>query len=282
MKDKTCIITGGTSGVGRATAIGLAQLGAKVYIISSNKERGLAVVKDIISKTGNKNIEYRVVDLASFDSIRQFVHEFEKENRSLHVLSNNAAVFPSKKEYSTDGIEKIFAVNFLGHFLLSLLLVNLLKNGAPSRLVTVSGDPLAIRFGQIDINDLNIDKKYNPFKATLRAAFAKVLFSFEFAKRYKEYGISSNTFHPGLVKSNLTRHFPRPIKFFADIGQIFFSETCKTSVYLASSPQVEGVTGKFFVNSKIVDFHPKQNVDVILPLLWEKSAKLTGLNQELE
>jgi NAD(P)-dependent dehydrogenase (short-subunit alcohol dehydrogenase family) len=251
MKNRICLITGGTSGVGRATAIGLAKLGAHVIIISSSEERS---------------------------AIPVFVEEFKSDFKKLHVLSNNAAVLPLKKEFTAHGIEKIFAINYLSHFILTYLFLDLLKSSSPARILTVSGSPSLLKYGKIDLNDINLDKHYNPFKATYRAAVAKVAFSYKLSEKLHDSGVTSNTFHPGLVKSNLTRHVPWFLRIPVNIAQYFFSENCETSVYLASSPQVEGLSGKFFKNKRIVNYNPRHPLENYAAALWEKSKELTGLS----
>jgi len=278
MESRVCIITGGSSGVGKATAIGLAKLGATIIIISRNQKRGDHIVNEIKSETGNNNIYFRFVDLADFDSIHTFVDQFKKEFNVLHVLSNNAAILPMKKEFTKNGIEKIFAVNYLSHFALTYLLMDLLKSSVPSRVITVSGTPFVLQFGKIDLNDINIAKHFNPIRATFRAAVAKVMFSYELAKRLSGTGVTSNTFHPGLVKSNLTQNFPWVIRIFTNVAQALFTEECKTSVYLAASPEVKEITGKFFKNMKAVDFKPRSDFQYVASSLWDKSIELAGLS----
>ena len=255
MKNSICIVTGGTSGVGKATAIGLAELGATVVIISSSEQRGEMTVDIIKRKTSNNNIHFRTIDLGNLDSIPKFVEEFKHDFNALHVLSNNAAVLPLQKEYTANGFEKIFGINYLSHFVLSYLLMDMLKSSAPSRVISVSGNPWPLSKGKIELDDVNLDKHYNPFKATYRAAVAKVAFSYELAKRFGDSDVTSNTFHPGLVKSNLTQNFPWIFRGAAKLGQVFFSERCETSVYLASSPEIEKVSGKFFKNKRIVKYY---------------------------
>ncbi|MBN1350101.1 SDR family NAD(P)-dependent oxidoreductase [candidate division KSB1 bacterium] len=278
MKDRICLITGATSGVGRATALGAAKLGATVILLSRNKDKGAFVRDEIKKKSANGNIYSRVLNLADLDEIHRFADQFKHEFKALHVLSNNAALLMPRKELTEAGIEKMFAVNYLSHFLLTNLLLDLLKSSAPSRILTVSGDPLMLKFGKLDLDDINLEKNFNPIRATYRAAIAKVAFSHELAKRLKGTGVTSNTFHPGLVKSNLTDNLPRFISFFVRIGQAFFSEDCKTSVYLATSPEVEKISGAFFKNKKPVLYKPVHPLDDYSEKLWQKSEELVGLS----
>jgi len=277
MKNRICLITGGTSGVGRAIAAGLAELGAVVIILSKSEERGAAAVSSIQRKTGNTQLFYRVLDLEKPDHFLPFAERFTREFGALHVLSNNAAVFPRHTEFTAIGMEKIFAVNYLSHFALTYSLLDLLKSSAPSRILTVSGSPSILKYGKIDMDDMLPKKPVNPFRATYLAALAKVAFSYELAKRLKGSGVTSNTFHPGLVKTNLTRHFPWILRIPVNLAQVFFSERCDTGVYLASSSEVDKITGQFFKRKKIVPFHPKQPLDAYASMLWKKSKRWTGL-----
>jgi NAD(P)-dependent dehydrogenase (short-subunit alcohol dehydrogenase family) len=276
MKNRICLFTGGTSGVG--IAIGLAELGATVVIVSRNEESGAFAMNEIQRRTGNDRVFYRVLDLEQMDRIPKFVVEFKDDFHALHVLSNNAALLPLEKKLTADGIEKVFAVNYLSHFVLTYLLLNLLKKSAPARIITVSGSPFLLKFGKMDLRDINLDKQYHPLKATYRAAVAKVAFSYELSKRLEGSGVTSNTFHPGLVKTNLIRYFPRFFQMAGNALQYFFSEKCETGVYLASSPEVEGITGQFFKNKKRVHFHPLHSLDAYASDLWEKSKELSGLS----
>ena len=277
MKNRICLVTGGTSGVGRATATGLAELGATVILVSSSAQRGNTAVENMKRRTGNENIHFRKLDLGDLASIYEFAVQFKKDFDALHVLSNNAAVLPLKRELTADGFERIFGINYLGHFALTNLLLDLLKSSAPSRVLSVSGNPWLLSKGKIELDDINSDQSFNPFKATFRSAVAKVAFSFELSKRIAGSGVTSNTFHPGLVKTHLTQNFPGVIRVMLGLGQLFFSEDCRNSIYLASSPDVEKVSGKFFKNKTIVSFNPKPSFERDAASLWDMSAKLANL-----
>ncbi len=277
MKNRVCVITGATSGVGRATALGVAKLGATVVLPGRNEVNGARAAEEIIASTGNRNVVSRVVDLSDFDSVRAFAAGFRDEFKELHVLSNNAAILPMERQVTQEGIEKIFAVNYLSHFLLTNLLLDLLRSCAPARVITVSGTPSLLQKGRLDLDDLFLERDFTPLKATYRAAVAKVMFSYELAKRLENSGVTSNTFHPGLVKSKLTRDLPALLKFFADIGHLFFRKDCSTCVYLASSPEVEKVSGQFFKNKRAVKFTPREDFAETAAKLWEKSELLVNL-----
>ena len=279
MEDRVCIVTGGTSGVGKSIAVALAKEGAKVILVARNREKGHSVAEEIRHQTANEKVLFESVDLSSLESIRRFVDKFKRDHVTLHVLSNNAAVLPMKKTFTKDGLEQVFSVNYLSHFLLTNLLIPLLESSAPSRVLTVSGGPLIVRQGHPRLDDIQMSRFYNPFIATLRAAAMKVAFSYELAHRLEGTGVRSNTFHPGLVKSDLARNFPEPMRSMIHWGEsLFFSASSKTGDYLATTREAEGLTGKFFVNTKPIDFHPKWMSKAFLNNLWALSETLSGLS----
>jgi NAD(P)-dependent dehydrogenase (short-subunit alcohol dehydrogenase family) len=278
MKEKVCVVTGGTSGVGGAIALGLARLGGTVVLPCRDVDRGESAAGEIVRESGNGAVYAMVCDLSSLESIRAFVDAFASRFKVLHVLSNNAATFPMKRHTTVDGLEMILATNYLGHFLLTNLLLDSLKRGVPSRVITVSGKPRLLRRGRIRFEDIQLVRSFNPIRATLQGALAKVLFSLELARRLDAAGVTSNTFHPGLVRSNLTRHFPWYVKPVVDLFELFAADECPTGVFLASSPEVEGVTGGFFVGRKIVGFDAGPEGEKAGTRLWEMSARLTGLS----
>ena len=275
MKDKICIVTGGSSGVGKATVKGLAGSGAKVIIVSRNEIKAKKVIQDISRETGNNNLHWMYSDLSNQESIRNFVSDFRKRFNYLNILANNAGIIHLKREETVDGIEKTLAVDYLSHFMLSNLLLDLLKKGSPSRIITVAGNPGLIRLVRIDFEDIQMRKGYNGIKAAIQAAHARVIFSMELAKRLAGTGITSNTFQPGLVRTGMGNYQPSLIRFAAGLVQPLLSEECKTAVYLTTSDEVENLTGKFFKKSKPVKFSYTNETGA---RLWKLSENLTGIN----
>jgi NAD(P)-dependent dehydrogenase (short-subunit alcohol dehydrogenase family) len=278
MKARVCLVTGGTSGVGRAIARGLALRGASVVILSRSPEHGAATADALRRSTGNPDVTAETLNLASLDAIRGFAARFLRRHPALHVLSNNAAVLPIRREQTPDGFEKVFAVNYLGHFALTFLLLDLLKAGAPARILTVSGDPRHLRFSTWRPDALTGDAGiYHPLLATYRAAVAKVVFSHVLARRLEGTRVTSNTFHPGLVRSDLASQLPTPLRQSVILFErIFFSDACPTGIHLAASPAVETVTGRFFANQREVDFRPRFDLDAAGNDLWQRSLNWTG------
>ena len=273
MAGRTCLVTGGTSGVGRAIARGLARLGADVLLVSSNGERAARAAADLRRETGG-TVESLTADLARMDSVRALSVAFRQRRTVLHVLSLNAAVLPMKRHLTPDGLDSVFATNYLGQFLLARLLTDLLEKSAPARVITVSGTPGSLRRGQIHYDDVSLELGWNPLRATLQAAFAKVVFTFELARRLSGTGVTANTFHPGLVRSNLPRSLPWFLRGPAALAELVMSAECPTGVHLASAPELKDVTGAFFVGRSPRRFDPPAASPEAGKRLWALSEKL--------
>lgn len=273
---KICIITGANSGIGKATAIELAKMNAIVVIVCRNKERGEPAQKEIIEKTGNKNVDLLSCDLSSLDAIRNLDAEFRTKYQNLHVLINNAGVMLSKRELSVDGFEMNFAVNHLAPFLLTNLLLDILKKSAPSRIINVASG--AHKFGTINFEDLQSENKKRRFMGLYGdSKLALMLTSYELSRRLEGTGVTLNTIHPGVVNTKLGMDRSKPKK---GIARRFFKSPEKgaeTSIYLASSPEVEGVTGKYFINKQEQKSSDDSYNDEYAKKLWDISMEMTGL-----
>ncbi len=277
MQGKICMVTGANSGIGKATALALAQMGATVVMVCRDRARGEEAKSEITTKSRNNAVDLLQADLSSQQSIRQLVENFQHHYTHLHVLINNAgAAFPGRRE-SVDGLEMTFAVNYLAPFLLTNLLLDVLKASAPARIVNVSSAVQAS--GYIQMDDLQAEKHYR--SAYGQSKLAEVLFTYELARRLQGTGVTANCLHPGFVATNFGQSGRGPVihtavKFISRFG-ISPEEGAKTSIYLASSPEVEGVTGKYFVKSI-----PKRSASIsydesLQRQLWEQSAKLVNL-----
>jgi len=286
IKGKTCIVTGASSGIGKALSLKLAEYGGKMILICRNKERGDIVVTEIKEKTNNTDIELIVIDLSSHESIKNGIIGIKEKNNKIDILINNAGVLLFEKELTHENIEKTFATNFLGPFLFTNLLLKLLLQGAPSRIINVVSEGTSN--GEIDIENLQNPKKYNPIKAYSESKQAEILFTYELANRLDETGITANCFYPGLVKTNLGKVEKGFRKLtFSIISALLKSkfipieESIKLGVFLAISNKVVKTSGRYFKRdqNKIIqinDFNTQ-----LAKKLWEFSASLTGIDENI-
>jgi NAD(P)-dependent dehydrogenase (short-subunit alcohol dehydrogenase family) len=276
MEGKICLITGANSGIGKATAIGLAELNAKVVMLSRDQDRGEIAQKEIVELTGNNNVDLLLCDLSSQESIRKFVSEFKKKYQHLNVLINNAGVMKKPGNLSTDGFEMNFAVNHLAPFLLTNLLLDILKTSAPSRIINVIS--AAHRMAKLDFDDLQSEnKKLRLMKLYGISKLAVTLFSYELSRKLEGTNVTVNVLHPGVVATNLGRDMA---KFSQKFGKLFFKspkEGAETSIYLASSPEVEGITGKYFIKKQQQKSSKESYNEEDAKRLWEISAKMVNL-----
>lgn len=278
MKDKVCLITGGTAGIGKATAIGLAERGATIAIVGSKAKRGENAQEEIRKKSGNENIRFWLCDLSSLEEVKKLAGEFQNKYLKLDILVNNAAVFCSSRKYSTDGIELQFAVNHLSHFLLTNQLLEMLIKSAPSRIINVSSN--AHFKGTIDFDDLNLEKRYNGWKAYCRSKLANVLFTYELAARLDPRHVTVNALHPGMVRTNIVgKHASFIYRLgwnLIKITMLSVEKGAETLIYLASSKEVSGISGGYFVDCRQVKSFEMSYKRELAKRLWSLSEELAG------
>ncbi len=279
MQGKVCIVTGANSGIGKATALGLAQMGATVVMVCRNQSKGEEAQNEIKEKSENDAIDLMLADLSSQESIRQLAENFQQHYQQLHVLINNAGVANLTRRETSDGFEMMFAVNYLAPFLLTNILLEKLKASAPARIVNVSSE--SHQAGYIIMDDLQSEKKYK-FKAYGQSKLALVLFTYELARMLQGTSVNANCLHPGFVATNFGQNGAGSVgrgivKLISRLG-ISPEEGAKTSIYLASSPEIEGVTGKYFIKSIPVRSAPISYDETLQRQLWEVSAKLVNLH----
>lgn len=273
MQGRVCLITGANSGIGKETALGLARLGATVVLACRDKGKGEAAQAEIKARSGNDAIDVLLVDLASQASIRQFAAEVQARYPQLHVLVNNAGISPNKRVLTVDGIESTFAVNHLAPFLLTHLLLDRLKASAPARVVTVASTVAST----INFDDLQQEKRFSMMGVYGQSKMCNILFTRELAKRLEGTGVTTNCLHPGVVNTGLARDFPAAFRVMA---RLFFTSPAngaQTSIYLASSPEVEGVSGKYFSKKRVRGFPTAANDETSARRLWQISEELTKL-----
>ena len=280
MKGKICIVTGANSGLGKATALGLAELGATVVMVCRSQERGEAARSEIVAAAGNPSVDLMLADLSSQQSVRQLAQDFKARYQRLDVLDNSAGgVFYTRSE-SVDGIEYALALNHLASFLLTNLLLDVLKASAPARIVIVT-TRLRSSAG-INLDDPQFEKRrYNGFRAYTESKIANMMFTYALARRLEGTGVTVNCVHPGVFKSNFgSQGAPAAMRALTPIFRLFMPGAAKAAervLYVATSPELEGVSGRYFGN-KVELTSPRQTYDeAAQERLWQISAALTGL-----
>ncbi|XP_050999388.1 retinol dehydrogenase 14 [Acomys russatus] len=291
MHGKTVLITGANSGLGRATAAELLRLGARVIMGCRDRARAeeaagqlrreLSQARGPDPDANDGQLVVKELDLASLSSVRAFCQELLQEEPRLDVLINNAGIFQCPYMKTEDGFEMQFGVNHLGHFLLTNLLLGLLKSSAPSRIVVVSSK--LYKYGDINFEDLNSEQSYNKSFCYSRSKLANILFTKELARRLEGTNVTVNVLHPGIVRTNLGRHIHIPLlarPLFNLVSWAFFKtpiEGAQTSIYLASSPDVEGVSGRYFGDCKEEELLPKAMDESVARKLWDISEVMVGI-----
>jgi len=277
LQGKICLVTGATAGIGRATALGLARQGALVVITGRDAARTQETLEAIRKETGNRQVESLLADFSSQAEVRRLAAEFRARHRRLDVLLNNAGVLLMERGVTVDGFERTWAVNHLASFLLTLELKDLLEASAPARIVNVSSSMHTGR--TLDPTKIQEEKLYG-MGGYGQSKLANVLFTYALARRLAKSGVTANCLHPGLVSTSLMK--PKgnlAIKLGMALIQSFLASPDKgaaTSIYLASSPEVEGVTGKYFVKCKPKPSSPVSYDEALQERLWELSLKQTG------
>jgi NAD(P)-dependent dehydrogenase (short-subunit alcohol dehydrogenase family) len=282
LKGKVCLVTGASSGIGEATAMGLGALGASVVaVMRSQSPRAESATRRIeaSSRDGGGSVSAMYADLSSQSSIRQLAQDFDKRFDRLDVLINNAGVNHSKRILTADGLESTFAVNVLAPFLLTNLLLEKMKASAPSRIVNVSSS--AARGSSVEFDNLQGERKYSMFGAYGQSKLALNLLTLEFARRLRGTRVTANFLHPGVVRTNLARDMNPAAQAIFSLVKLFFASPekgARTSIYVASAPELEGVSGKFFSNEKEATA-PKESYDeAAANRLWQICEQLTRIS----
>jgi NAD(P)-dependent dehydrogenase (short-subunit alcohol dehydrogenase family) len=278
MAGKTCLVTGAAAGIGNQTALGLAKLGATVIALARDPVRGQKCVEEIRTLSGNKDVHLAVCDLSSQQSIRDAVAEIKKRHTKLHVLINQAGIYSGDRKLTPDGLELMFAVNHLAYFHLTVALIDLLKAGAPSRVINGTG---AIEgAGQINFDDLQAEKKYSAFKQLAQSKLGNLLFTMELSRRLQGTGVTVTCFHPGGVKTNFGTGEGGMMGIIMGMARMFGSspaDAAKIPIHLATSPELQNTTGQFFALMKPATPSKRARDPELAKRLWEVSEKLTGV-----
>lgn len=274
------MITGANSGIGKQTAIALAKMGATIIMVSRNQERGEKALEQIKNKAKSNKVELFLSDLADQDSIRDMVKKFKNKHDKLHVLINNAGLYLSKRSTTPEGYESTLAINHLGHFLLTYLLLDTLKASAPARIINIASE--AHNFAKIDFDDMNMETKYRGVRAYANSKLYNILFTYELARRLESTGVTVNALHPGTVRTNFGKNNDEKLlkllfKFFG-LFMISAKKGARTSIYLASSPEVKNKTGKYYAKRKERKSSEISYDRSFQERLWQISENLTHIS----
>ncbi len=280
LKGKTILITGGTNGIGEAVALELAKKGAEIIIVGRSPTKTQYVVQQLKLASGNSSVDGLVADLSSMAQVRQLARAFHQKYSNLHVLVNNAGAIFASRQVTVDGYERTFAFNHLAYFLHTHELLDMLQASAPSRIINVSSR--AHEGAALNFDDLQNEHgyPYGGYRAYGQSKLANLLFTYELARRLAGSGVTVNAVHPGSVASGFGMNNGGPMKLGMQIFHQFSltpAQGADTVVYLASSPDVEGVTGKYWVNRKQVQSSPESYNEADQKRLWSVSEQLAGI-----
>lgn len=279
MAGKTVLVTGGTGGIGKATAVGLAKMGAHVAIAGRDPGRLQDATREI-SDAGDGQVESFIADMSSQTEVRRLAGEILQNLPRLDVLVNNVGGYWNARHTTADGLERTFAVNYLAPFLLTNLLLDRLMVSAPARVVTVASNVQSM--GRIDFDDLQGERDYSGARAYNQSKFADVLFSYELARRLQGTGVTANVLHPGVVSTAFGAEDPGTVqRLFLPVMRPFMKTPARgadTSIYVASAPELEQATGCYFSNRKVRKSSQQSYDNAVARRLWQLSANLVGLD----
>lgn len=281
MRGKVCLITGATSGIGKATSLALAQKSASLVLIARNEEKAAQLKQLIKTETGNEDVDLIIGDLASQAEIRRIAQTFVDSGKPLHVLLNNAGVTNMKRVLTVDGYEEMFAVNHLAYFLLTHLLLDRLKGNASARIVNVASGAHAFCKTGINFEDINFEQGFSGMKVYGHSKLANILFTRQLAKKLEGSNVTVNCCHPGAVATGLGTNNGILGKFVVALMKPFFrspEQGAATSIYLATSAEVQG-SGGYYADCKPGRLKPWAEDDAAAEWLWEMSLEMTGVAQ---
>jgi retinol dehydrogenase-14 len=279
MAGRTVLVTGGTGGIGRATALGLATMGAHLAITGRDRGRTEGAAREIRAASGGQ-VDVFVADLSSQSEVRRLADEVLQSLSRIDVLVNNVGGYWNTRHVTADGLERTFALNHLAPFLLANLLLDRLKQSAPARVVTVSSNMQAM--GRIDFDDLQGERSYSGARAYNQSKLANVLFTYELARRLQATSVTANALHPGVVRTSFGAEDPGGVqRLFTPFMRPFMkapAQGAATSIHSASAPDLEQVTGRYFANSKSKRSSRRSYDEAAAARLWQVSADLVGLS----
>lgn len=267
---KIVLITGATSGIGKETALALAKQGYNINFTSRDKTKGEQTVKEIIASTENSNVKYFDCDLSSFESIKKFSDEFKKQYNVIDILINNAGVWENQRRLTKDGIEMTFGVNHLAPFLLTKLLLDLVKNSTNGKIINLSS---ALHGGSINFDDIEGKKTWNQLSSYRQSKLCNILFTKKLARILTDTKITVNAVHPGVIKTGLTRGAPSLVKFILGFFLSTPEQGAKTTLHVANLPDSDKTTGEYFAGSKIANSGSYSRDESVADKLWDLSEE---------
>jgi NAD(P)-dependent dehydrogenase (short-subunit alcohol dehydrogenase family) len=280
LSGKIALVTGANAGIGKATCMGLAKMGATVIMVCRNRERAQAALTDIQRESGNENLHLLLADLSSQAQIRQLAADFKAQFDKLHILINNVGVILRQRTLTVDGIEAQFAINHLASFLLTNLLLDTIVASAPARIVNVAAE--LHKFVSLDFDEMlstdstQSESSYVPNRVYSKTKLANITFTYELARRLQNVNVTVNCLHPGIVATNLAQTFvPKAFSFMPRIIGLTPERGARTTLYLATSPEVANMTGKYFVNKKAKPSSEESYNQTTAKKLWDISEALT-------
>jgi len=278
MEGKVCLITGATNGIGKSTAHELARMGATVVVVGRDARKTSLVVEEIRAASGNDSVDSLLADLSSQQQVRRLANEFDSKYSHLDVLLNNAGAVFMQRQLSVDGIEMTFALNYLASFLLTGLLLDKIKASAPARIINVSSG--AHTSGEIEFDNLQGERVYS-HRAYGNSKLATILFTKELARRLEGTVVTVNALHPGFVSTGFGKNNPgflmKSIRAVVPLIARSPEKGAKTSIYLASSPEVQSISGEYFVDCKVTPPAVRATDSAVARKLWDVSAEMVHL-----
>ncbi|XP_026057241.1 retinol dehydrogenase 12 isoform X1 [Carassius auratus] len=278
---KTVIITGANTGIGKETAIDLAKRGARIIMACRDTEKADAALKEVKDASGNQDVVTSRLDLADSKSIREFAENINKEEKQVNILINNAGVMVCPYGKTADGFEMQLGVNHMGHFLLTYLLLDLIKRSTPARIINVSS--MAHQWGTINLEDINSEKNYDKQKAYSQSKLANILFTRSLAKKLEGSGVTAYALHPGVVQTELWRHLNKFQQAAMWVAKPFTKTSvqgAQTSIYCAVAPELETESGKYYSDCTPAKCSQAAMDDEVAQRLWELSCKMLSITWE--
>ncbi|XP_073686613.1 retinol dehydrogenase 12, like [Garra rufa] len=281
LNGKTVIITGANTGIGKETAIDLAKRGARLIMACRDMEKADAALKEVKDASGNQDVVISKLDLSNSTSIREFAEKINKEEKQVNVLINNAGVMVCPYGKTADGFEMQIGVNHMGHFLLTYLLLDLIKRSTPARIINVSST--AHKWGTINLEDINSEKSYDKQKAYSQSKLANILFTRSLAKRLEGTGVTAYSLHPGVVQTELWRHLNKPQQAVMWMAKPFTKSSvqgAQTTIYCAVAPELETESGKYYSDCAPAKCSQAAMDDEVAQRLWQLSCKMLSISWE--